>query len=112
MLVLSVGFYGAVTNEQYFRAVGHWPWLYDYLFWIALTVNGLSGLIADYLSRLYKPAYHPLEWQYLAQYLLWLLLLPPQWRLYRIVSTWCSGEAGRKAILYVVADSHLPKKPR
>jgi len=43
-LIVVVGFYGTVIDEPYWRDVGHGPWLYDYLFWFALILNGPVGV--------------------------------------------------------------------
>src|SRR5215472_12169938 len=51
-LIVVVGLYGLVTDEPYWRADGHGPSLYDYLFWFALVLNGPSGIAADYMSWL------------------------------------------------------------
>jgi hypothetical protein len=32
LLVVGIFMYGIGTDEPYFRAVGHTPWLFDYLF--------------------------------------------------------------------------------
>ena len=115
LFVLGLGIYGVVTDEQYWRAVGHDPYLYDYLFWFGLALNGPSGLAADYLSWLIignvESPIHRLpfivqkspEWQFAAQYVLWLLLLWPQWRSYDAIATWCAGHRRREIALHVLA---------
>jgi len=32
LLVLGIGIYGILTDEPYWRSVGHFPELYDFLF--------------------------------------------------------------------------------
>ena len=43
-LIISIGVYGIITDEPYWKEVGHLPNLYDYLFWFATALNGPSIL--------------------------------------------------------------------
>ena len=58
LLVLSIGIYGILTDEPYWRAVGHDPGLYDYFFWLGLVLNGPSGFAADYAAWLITENLH------------------------------------------------------
>jgi|SRR5262245_40829351 len=80
---------------------GHGPWLYDYLFWCALALNGPSGFAADYSAWLmtFNSSNHNLR--FVAQYALWLLLLWPQWKAYDAVVTWSFGHRQRETALYL-----------
>ena len=104
LLVAGIFIYGIGTDEPYFRAVGHTPCLFDYLFWFALVVNGPSGFIADYVSHTIVSASH-FEWQFAIQYGLWLLFLWPQWKCYDVVVRWCVGDRRRETVLYVAIAS-------
>ena len=99
-LIVVIGLYGIVTDEPYWRGVGHEPYLYDYFFWFALALNGPSGFLADYLSLLTKT--HS-EYRYLIQYALWGLLLWPQWKAYDWFTRWYQGES-RRIVLYIIAS--------
>src|SRR5689334_21108432 len=100
LLIVSIGIYGFLTDEPYWRAVGHDPGLYDYFFWLALALNGPSGFAADYAAWLATDidlnwqalvlAQH--DWRFVVQYVFWLAFLWPQWKAYDIVVTWCSGQ--------------------
>ena len=77
LLALGIGIYGILTDEPYWRSVGHFPELYDFLFWAALALNGPSGFAADYAawfvvdrSNLDWPlvVQHKDDWQFLVQY--------------------------------------------
>ncbi|PJG51010.1 hypothetical protein CVM73_33010 [Bradyrhizobium forestalis] len=114
LLVASVGIFGVLTDEPYWRAVGHVPWLYDYFFWLALALNGPSGFLADYAAWLAIDSFHlhrqmrvlaEHEWQFAIQYALWLLLLWPQWKAYDILVRWCAGRSYRETTLRVAAFS-------
>jgi hypothetical protein len=67
-LIVVVGLYGMVTDEPYWRDNGHGPWLYDYLFWFGLVLNGPSGFAADYLSRLSSIG---TKFRFVIPYVLW-----------------------------------------
>jgi hypothetical protein len=99
-LVLGIGLFGVVTDEPYWRSVGHDPSLYDYLFWFGLALNGPSGVTADYLSWLVTSNNSKYGLEFVVQYVLWLLLLWPQWKGYDVVVVWCIGHPRRKAVLY------------
>lgn len=99
-LIVVVGLYGMVTDEPYWRDNGHGPWLYDYLFWLGLVLNGPSGFAADYLSRLSSSG---TEVRFVIQYVLWCLLLWPQWKLYHAVAMWCRESRRRQMALYSLA---------
>lgn len=101
LLILAIGLYGLATDEPYWRANGHGPYLYDYLFWCALALNGPSGFAADYLAWLITSSGSNFQLQFLLQYALWLLLLWPQWKAYAAVVTWCMGHRGREVALYI-----------
>jgi len=101
LLVLSIGVYGLLTDEPYWRSNGHGPWLYDYLFWWGLALNGPSGFAADYASWVVTYDGPNAEWRFVVQYGLWLLLLWPQWKGYDAVAAWCIGHRGRETSLYL-----------
>jgi hypothetical protein len=104
VLVLAGGMYGILTDEPYWRANGHGPNLYDYLFWIGLALNGPSGFAADYISwGLIYPSDSGVDWRFLLQYGLWLLFLALQWRFYDAAVTRCVGHPWRETALYAVA---------
>lgn len=98
--IIALGIYGFVTDEPYWRDVGHAPWLYDYLFWFGLFLNGPSGFAAEYLSWL---LHVHVDWRFLAQYGFWCLLLWLQWRAYHAAAVWSLGSARRTAILSAAA---------
>ena len=119
LLVLGVGLYGFVTDEFYFRAGGHWTWLYNYLFGIALALNAPSTILSEQLAgKLFWFLYHqsvtgpifgrpPLRvgyylWPYLAQYGFWLLSLRMQWRSYLAIAAWCRTKRARRVALFVI----------
>jgi hypothetical protein len=97
-LIVAIGIYGLVTDEPYWRDVGHGLWLYDYLFWFALVLNGPAGVLADYISWLTTA--HT-EARYLIQYALWCLLLWPQWKLYNQLVHWQGGSKIKQVIFWV-----------
>ncbi|MDA9479798.1 hypothetical protein XI03_35950 [Bradyrhizobium sp. CCBAU 65884] len=112
MLVSSVGVFGVLIDEPYWRAVGHAPWLYDYFFWLALALNGPSGFVADYAAWLAIDSFHlhrqvrvlaEHEWQFAIQYALWLLFLWPQWKAYDTLVRWCRGHPDRETALRLTA---------
>lgn len=98
-LLAAIGVYGLVTDEPYWREVGHGPWLYDYFYWVALAVNGPSGFLADYLS--WFTGTHS-EQRYGIQYALWGLLLWPQWRLYNALALWSHRSRRHKLGFYAL----------
>ena len=99
-IVIAIGLYGFVTDEPYWRANGHAPWLYDYFFWFALFLNGPSGFAADYLSWFTT---RDLDLRFIAQYAMWCLLLWVQWKLYHAAAAWSRGTPRRVLILYGLA---------
>src|SRR5215471_15811520 len=112
LLALGIGIYGILTDEPHWRSVGHFPELYDVLFWAALALNGPSGFAADYAawfvvdrSNLDWPlvVQHKDDWQFVVQYGLWLFLLWPQWKGYDAVAGWCIGYRSRETSLYLAA---------
>jgi hypothetical protein len=115
LFVLSLGIYGFMIDEPYWRAVGHAPGLYDYLFWCGLAVNGPSGVAADALSWLiFEDVDSPIhrlpfivqqsyEWRFAGQYGMWLWLLWLQWTCYDPLATWCVGHRRREIALHVAA---------
>jgi hypothetical protein len=114
LLISSVGVFGVLTDEPYWRAVGHAPWLYDYLFWFALALNGPSGFVADFAPWLATNNFHLYwqalflaehEWRFAVQYALWLLFLWPQWKAYDILVRWCVGHPYRETLLHLAALS-------
>lgn len=114
LLISSVGVFGVLTDEPYWRAVGHSPGPYDYLFWLALALNGPSGVAADFAAWLATDNLHlrwqstflaEHEWRFAAQYALWLLFLWPQWKAYDIFVGWCVGHPHRQTSLCLVALS-------
>jgi hypothetical protein len=108
MLVLSIGIYGVLNDEDYWNAIGHGPHLYDYLYWCASALNGPSGFAAESLSRLViedsriRPfvVQHLTQWQFALEYILWLVLIWPQWKAYDAVVFWCIGRRNRQTDLY------------
>ncbi len=94
-LLVVVGIYGLASDEPYWRDVGHGPSLYDYVFWLALVMNGPSGLAADYLSWLV--ARHA-EIRFVLQYAFWCALLWPQWQLYLALARWCWQTRARRMV--------------
>jgi hypothetical protein len=102
-LVVAICLYGILTDEPYWRDVGHGPDLYDYFFWFALAINGPSGFLADYLSRLTGTND---EAMFLIQFALWCVLLWPQWRLYDWFVAW-SRESHRKQVTFYIFVSLL-----
>lgn len=96
-LVLLAGLYGLVTDEPYWREVGHGPWAYDYLFWLAMAPNGPSGFLADWSS--WKFGLYT-DFRYLAQYGLWLVLLCIQWALYQRLAKWSAVTQTRRFLIY------------
>jgi len=101
LLVLAVGIYGLVIDESYWRANGHDPYLYDYLFWCALALNGPSGFAADYGAWLV--AFNNDDLHFLLQYGFWLLLLRFQWKRYDALVAWCIGHRERERWLFLAA---------
>jgi hypothetical protein len=111
LLIASIGIQGFMTDEPYWRAVGHSPGLYDYFFWSALALNGPSGFAADYAAWLATDI--DLKWQaliqhreelrFVVQYLFWLLLLWPQWKAYDIIACRCAGHPRRERLLRLAA---------
>jgi hypothetical protein len=100
LLVTLVGVYGLVTDEPYWREVGHGPWTYDYLFWIALVLNGPSGYLADWSS--WKLGLY-MDSGFLAQYAFWLMLLAVQWVLYANLARWAAVTRTRRFFIYGVS---------
>jgi 4-hydroxybenzoate polyprenyltransferase len=100
ILVLAIAIYGLFADEPSWREDGHSPWLYDYLYWLAVALNGPSGFIPDYARRVITGT-SSLEKMFVAQYGLWLLLLWPQWRIYDLVARWCIADRRREIALYV-----------
>lgn len=94
IVVLAV--YGLATDEPYWRAVGHGPWLFDYAFWFALVMNGPSGFTADYLARHLSSSAD--DW-FTMQYALWCAFLWPQWKLYHALTSWCRQTRARGLML-------------
>ena len=114
LLISSIGVFGVLTDEPYWRAVGHGPGLYDYLFWSALALNGPSGVAADFAAW-FATNYFQLnwqtlflaehEWRFAIQYALWLLLLLPQWKAYDTLVGCCVGHPYRQTSLRLGALS-------
>ena len=99
-LIVVIGLYGLAADEPYWRDVGHGPWLYDYLLWVALVLNGPSGFAADYLSWL---GANDADLRFVIQFALWNALLWPQWKLYQVLALWCRKGTSRQIILYSLA---------
>jgi hypothetical protein len=99
-LVISVCMLGLLTDEPYWRSVGHGPWMYDYLFWCALALNGPSGLLADWLSFALRLEDNV---RFAAQYGLWELFLVPQWYAYAALARWAAGTPTRSRTLYATS---------
>src|SRR5262245_13348060 len=108
-LIISIGVYGALTDEPYWREFGHDPNLYDYLFWFATALNGPSSVAADYLSWLAGTHARFIHWEWQAearfmiQYVLWCLLLWPQWKLYEFVANFSLQNRQRRVVLSLFA---------
>jgi len=103
LLVLAVGIYGFLTDEPYWKAVGHGPNLYDYVFWFALALNGPSGFAAEYAAWFATSNGSDHDLQFVLQYGFWLLLLWVQWRLYDAAARYCIGHRSRETLLYLAA---------
>jgi hypothetical protein len=104
-LIVVVGFYGMVIDEPYWRDVGHGLWLYDYLFWFALILNGPSGFTAEYLSWLGSSNG---DSRFVIQFALWCALLWPQWRLYHRLALGCQESRSKQMILYIPGRRRTP----
>jgi len=63
-----------------------------------LVINGPSGFLADFLSY---PTGAYAETRYAIQYLLWCILLWPQWRFYHWLALWRLGDSGRNSVFAV-----------
>jgi len=50
VLVLVVGLFGLITDQDLTQAMGARPWLYDYLYWGVLLLNGTSHYVGLYLE--------------------------------------------------------------
>lgn len=100
LLVFLVGLYGLATDEPYWREVGHGPWVYDYLFWVALALNGPSGFLAHWSSL--KLGLYDIP-GFLAQYGFWLALLGIQWVLYFRLARWSAVARVRRIFVYGVS---------
>jgi hypothetical protein len=101
-LIVSIAVYGIITDEPYWKAVGHDPNLYDYFFWFATALNGPSSFAAHYLSWLTGRFIHREWWadvQFIIQYVLWCLLLWPQWKLYEFVANFSLQNRQRRVVL-------------
>jgi hypothetical protein len=92
-VVFGIGLYGFLTDEPYWRDNGHGPWLYDYLLWTGLALNGPAGFVVDQLTALGD--------NYLVEYALWMALLWPQWKAYDVLAKWCRGKSRREMALYI-----------
>jgi hypothetical protein len=90
-VVFGIGLYGLLTDEPYWRDNGHGPWLYDYLLWTGLALNGPGGFVVDQLPALGD--------NYLFEYALWMALLWPQWKVYDILANWCAQDRRREIAL-------------
>ena len=93
-LIVSIAVYGIITDEPYWKAVGHDPNLYDYFFWSAL--NGPSSFAADHLSWLTGP-YDDVR--IIIHYVFWCLLLWPQWKLYEFLANFSLQSRQRRLVL-------------
>ena len=98
--IVAAGSYGFLTDEPYWRETGHGPWLYDYLFWALLALNGPSGFAADFLSSFISSE---AEIRFCAQYALWCVLLRPQWKLYHRLALWCRESPPRRLAIATAA---------
>jgi hypothetical protein len=102
LFILALAVFGAVTDEPYWRANGHLPWTYDYVYFTALALNGPSGVLAELLSRSLSSNN---ETQYVLQYLLWTCLAPLQWWLYRQLAL--LSHSSRPGRLFVLVGAVL-----
>lgn len=91
-LVAAVFVFGLATDEPYWRALGHGPWAYDYLFWVAMALNGPSGFLADRISCALG---FDLSLRFFAQYAFWMLLLMLQWIAYVRFGEWAASDPAR-----------------
>jgi hypothetical protein len=94
-VVFGIGLYGFLTDEPYWRSAGHGPWLYNYLLWSGLALNGPAGFTAGQLFAL------PYRGDYFLEYALWVALLWPQWKAYGILAKWCARDWRREIALYL-----------
>jgi hypothetical protein len=95
-LIVSIAVYGIITDEPYWKAVGHDPNLYDYFFWFATALNGPSSFAADHLSWLTGP-YDDVR--IIIHYVFWCLLLWPQWKLYEFLANFSLQSRQRRIVL-------------
>ena len=86
-LILCVGLYGLLTDEPYWRSMGHSTNVYDVLFWAALIPNGPAGFLADWLAWKIGLAD---DTRHLTQYLLWSALAMLQWWAYLQLARWAA----------------------
>ena len=101
------------SGQPYWKEVGTTPWLSDYLYWFSLLLNGISGLIAVYVATYITDVYEAIitsigmfqifDVRFVPQYLLWLLLICPQWFIYRHLADLAFGIPRRIALLCWVA---------
>jgi len=99
-LVAAVFAFGLATDEPYWRAMGHSPWTYDYLFWVAMALNGPSGFLADRISCALG---FDLNLRFLVQYIFWMILLVLQWTAYARIGSWAALERARERSVRVLA---------
>lgn len=114
VLVLVVGLFGLITDQDLTQAMGARPWLYDYLYWGVLLLNGTSHYVGLYLeSFIFDSArgiIRSLDWlidsgrfNFILFYIVWLALVPLQWWLYWRLAGWASTSPRRFAIICTLA---------
>jgi len=102
VLIISIGVYGIIIDESYWKEVGHLPNLYDYFFWFATALNGPSSFAADYFYWHTGTFIHHDWWldaRFILQYVLWCLLLWPQWKLYEFLANFFLQNRQRRVVL-------------
>src|SRR5262245_1096319 len=103
VLIISIGVYGIIIDESYWKEVGHLPNLYDYFFWFATALNGPSSFAGDYLYwHTGRFSHHDwwLDARFILQYVFWCLLLWPQWKLYEFLANFFC-KTGKDALCFV-----------
>lgn len=104
-LILAVCLYGYLTDEPYWREIGHSPDLYDFLLWAALVMNGPAGFIANRIAEFVPSNIYNDNQHFLVEFGFWLLLLWPQWKSYDLLAQWCMGDRQRATTLYIAIAS-------
>lgn len=99
-LILCVGLYGLLTDEPYWRSLGHGTNVYDVLFWAALIPNGPAGFLADWLA--WKVGLTD-DTRHLTLYLLWGALAALQWWAYLQLAQWAARSYRRARTVAILS---------